>query len=73
MAKKRLGYEPVAWWLARQQIGLCLRKHYPVTQLPPRLVMLVGKLEAVEGDHPLIMPEAGDAAGKPKSPNVSDL
>jgi hypothetical protein len=72
MAKKRLGYEPYAWWLTREQIGLCLRKHYPVSQLPARLVTLVEKLEAVEGkqfsqtlvgelDAPLITPNARDA------------
>ena len=48
MPKERLGYEPYAWWLTRQQLGLCLRKHYPLSQLPSRLVTLVRKLEAVE-------------------------
>ena len=51
MLKERLGYEPYAWWLTRQQLGLCLRKHYPMSQLPPRLVTLVEKLEAIEGNH----------------------
>jgi hypothetical protein len=49
MAKKYAGYEAHAWWLTREQLGLCLRKHYPVSKLPPRLITLVGKLEAVEG------------------------
>ena len=51
MPKERVGYEPYAWWLTRHQIGLCLRKHYPVSKLPPRLITLVGKLEAVEGNQ----------------------
>jgi hypothetical protein len=60
MAKGRLGYEPYAWWLTREQLGLCLRKHYPVSQLPPRLVTLVEKLEAVEGNQ-LSQTDAGTA------------
>jgi hypothetical protein len=52
MAKERLGYEPYAWWLTREQIGLCLRKDYRVPQeLPPRLLTLVRKLETVEGNQ----------------------
>ena len=52
MAKESAGYEPYAWWLTREQIGLCLRKDYRVLQeLPPRLLTLVGKLEAVEGNQ----------------------
>jgi hypothetical protein len=51
MPKERVGYRLHAWWLTREQIGLCLRKHYPVSQLPSRLVTLVGKLEAVEGNQ----------------------
>ena len=71
MAKERLGYEPYAWWLTREQLGLCLRKHYPVSKLTPRLVRLVGKLEIIEGNQfsqTLVgeldappMPKAGDA------------
>jgi hypothetical protein len=30
MPKERAGYEPYAWWLTREQIGLCLRKDYRV-------------------------------------------
>ena len=51
MAKECARYEPYAWWLARGQIGLCLRKRYPVSQLPPRLLTLVRKLEAAEGNQ----------------------
>ena len=44
-------YEPFAWWLTRQQIGQDLRERYVVAQeLPPRLLALVRKLDAVEGD-----------------------
>jgi hypothetical protein len=49
MAKERLGYEPYAWWLTREQLGLCLRKDYRVPQeLPPRLLALVRKLETAD-------------------------
>jgi len=48
MAKERLGYEPYAWWLIREQLGLCLRKRYPVYRLPPRLLTLVRKLETAD-------------------------
>jgi hypothetical protein len=51
MPKERAGFEPYAWWIARQQIGLCLRKRYPVSQLPPHLLTLVRKLEAAEGNQ----------------------
>ena len=45
-------YEPVAWWLTREQIGLNLRERYPAFQeLPPRLLTLVRKLDAVEGNR----------------------
>ena len=44
-------YEPFAWWLARERIGQDLRERYAVAQeLPPRLLALVRKLDAVEGD-----------------------
>jgi hypothetical protein len=49
MAKERLGYEPYAWWLTREQLGRCLRKDYRVPEeLPPRLLTLVRKLEAAD-------------------------
>jgi hypothetical protein len=44
-------YEPFAWWLTREQIGRDLRERYSVAQeLPPRLLVLVKKLGAVEGN-----------------------
>jgi len=49
MSKERAGYETYAWWLTREQLGLCLRKDYRVPQeLPPRLLTLVRKLEAAD-------------------------
>jgi hypothetical protein len=49
MAKERLGYEPYAWWLTREQLGRCFRKDYRVPkELPPRLLTLVRKLEAAD-------------------------
>jgi len=44
-------YEPYDWWLTRERIGKDLRDRYAVAQeLPPRLLELVRKLDAVEGD-----------------------
>jgi hypothetical protein len=44
-------YEPFVWWLTREQIGRDLRERYAVAQeLPPRLLALVRKLDAVEGN-----------------------
>jgi hypothetical protein len=48
---KEYEYEPFAWWLTRERIGKDLRERYAVAQeLPPRLLTLVRKLDAVEGD-----------------------
>ena len=42
-------YEPFAWWLTREGIGQDLRERYAVAQeLPPRLLALFRKLDAVE-------------------------
>jgi hypothetical protein len=47
-------YEPFAWWLTREQLGLCLRERYRLPkELPPRLLKLARKLEAVEGNQEL--------------------
>ena len=44
-------YEPFAWWLTRERIGQDLRERYAVAQeLPPRLLALVRKIDAVEGN-----------------------
>ena len=46
------GYEPFAWWLAREGIGRDLRERYAVSEeLPPSLITLVKKLDAVEGNQ----------------------
>ena len=47
-------YEPFPWWLTREQLGLCLRERYRLPkELPPHLLKLVKKLEAVEGNQEL--------------------
>jgi hypothetical protein len=52
--ERSAAYEPFAWWLTREQLGLCLRERYRVPkELPPRLLKLVRKLQAVEGNHEL--------------------
>jgi hypothetical protein len=44
-------YEPFAWWLTRERIGQDLRECYVVAQeLPPHLLALLKKLDAVEGN-----------------------
>jgi hypothetical protein len=46
------GWEPFAWWLAREGIGRNLRERYAVSEeLPPSLITLVKKLDAVEGNR----------------------
>jgi len=53
MAKEnaQFEYEPFAWWLTRERIGQDLRERYAVAQeLPPRLLALVRKIDAVEGN-----------------------
>ena len=52
MAIGSTGYEPIAWWLAREGIGRNLRERYAVSEeLPPSLITLVKKLDAVEGNQ----------------------
>ena len=46
-------YEPFAWWLTRERIGQDLRERYAVAEeLPPRLLALFRKLDAVEDSQP---------------------
>ena len=46
------GYEPFAWWLAREGIGRDLRERYAASEeLPPSLITLVKKLDAVQGNQ----------------------
>jgi hypothetical protein len=52
MATQSAQFEPVAWWWARNQIGRDLRELYEVPkELPPKLLTLVRKLGAVEGNQ----------------------
>jgi hypothetical protein len=57
MATERVDYRP-AWW----RIGESLRDYFQVpTELPPKLLTLVRKLDAIEGNYLLLhlrgMPE----------------
>jgi hypothetical protein len=48
----RARFEPVAWWFTREKIGRGLRKRYQAPEeLPPGLLTLVRKLDALEGNH----------------------
>ena len=49
MSHDHLPYHPSAWALTRERIGWLLRERYRIAKdLPPRLLTLVGKLEAFE-------------------------
>ena len=51
MQPNNLPYEVSAWVLTRERIGQSLRERYHVTtELPPALLTLVGKLDALEGN-----------------------
>jgi hypothetical protein len=51
VAKECAQYD--AWWLTRERIGQDLRERYAVAQeLPPHLLALLKKLDAVEGILP---------------------
>ena len=53
------GYEPFAWWLAREGIGRNLRERYAVSEeLPPSLITLVKKLDAVAGMSEELSPQS---------------
>ncbi len=48
MPKKRAQYQPVEWWLTMQS----LRERYKAPEeLPPKLLELIGKLDAIENKH----------------------
>ena len=52
MPKQQAQYEPVAWWWTRHEIGHDLRERYDVPKdLPPKLLALVSKLDAIEGNY----------------------
>ena len=49
MAIRSTGYEPIAWWLARENIGQSLRQRYAVAkELPPSLSTPVSKLDVLK-------------------------
>jgi hypothetical protein len=46
VSKDGAGYQPVAWWFTKRQLGRELRNLYQAAQqLPPQLLALVKKLE----------------------------
>ncbi len=48
----RARFEPVAWWFTRARIGRSLRERYQAPEeLPPTLLTLVRKLDALEGNQ----------------------
>ena len=52
MATQSAQFEPVAWWWTRKQIGQDLRELYEVPkELPPKLLTLVSKIDAVERNY----------------------
>ena len=52
MATQCAQFEPVAWWWTRNRIGQDLRKLYEVPkELPPKLLKLVRKLDAVSSSR----------------------
>ena len=64
MATQSAQYEPVAWWWTRNRIGQALRELYEVPkELPPKLLTLVRKLDAVE-DNQLSSPRSRTLVGK---------
>jgi hypothetical protein len=47
MATRSAQFEPVAWWLTRNQIGRDLRELYDVSKdLPPELLARIMKLDS---------------------------
>src|SRR5690348_17856094 len=46
-------YEGLTWWFVRERIGLGLRQRYQLpTDLPPKLLALIKKLDAIESKSP---------------------
>jgi hypothetical protein len=63
MATQCAQFEPVAWWWTRNRIGQALRELYEVPkELPPKLLTLVRKLDAVEGNQ--LSPRSRTLIGK---------
>ena len=45
-------YEGLTWWFVRERIGQGLRQRYEVPkELPPKLLKLVRRLDAIEGNQ----------------------
>ncbi len=56
MARARTYYERLIWWFTGQEIGLGLRERYEVPkELPPKLLALVERLDAIEGNYDCAM------------------
>ena len=54
----------LTWWFTREEIGRLLRERYQIPkELPPKLLALVRKLEAVEGNQ-IATPGARRLLGK---------
>jgi hypothetical protein len=63
MATQCAQFEPYAWWWTSNEIGRKLRELYEVPkELPPKLLALVRKLDAVEGNQPRTLIRKLDAA-----------
>ena len=53
MAQEFTYYEQPTWWFTKEEIGRGLRERYQVpTELPPKLLALIRKLEAIESEAP---------------------
>jgi hypothetical protein len=60
MQNARAQYEPVAWWFTRRRIGRSLSERYQVSkELPPDLLTLVRKLDALEGNKIIELAQRG--------------
>jgi hypothetical protein len=64
MAQGYTYYDGLTRWFIRDEIGLGLRERYEVQELPPKLLTLVRKLGAAEGNYlsryaPLAEPRVG--------------
>ena len=54
MGTQSARYEPFAWWLARERIGVDLRKYYAAPQeLPSKILALIERLGATVEGHQL--------------------
>jgi len=51
MPKYRAELEPYAWWFTRERIQKLRERYQSSKELPPKLLSLVSKLDAIEGKH----------------------